>query len=73
MRLLLALATLTFAVPAAANSGNSQAPVDQARRTICTKPSPADSRTAQRTAKTAECRPSRPVPWLVDPSPLFIL
>ena len=75
MRIALAIAVTIALTPATAWAGNQNATptpqTDQARKPTCDRPT-VNPRHNSRAPKT-DCRASKPVPPIVDPTPTFIL
>ena len=71
MRKLIAFTVLASALPGAAFAGNSGTKdAADSKRAVCVK---ATDTKAQARERRAECRLPRPVPAIVDPTPVFIL
>ena len=76
MRILIALAVTFAALPSAAIAGNNaQANESAAAKSTCVRTTTTNSeqRAKDRNKDRTACRTSRTVPWVVDPTPIFIL
>jgi hypothetical protein len=78
MRIVAALALLSCAVPAAANAGVQRNQDQSARvegkrsQTGCTSRSGPDGQRMREAVNRTDCRVTRPLPPVLDPTPLFL-
>ncbi len=72
MRSVLLLGFALTAFPATAQAGGTPTG-DSAKRTTCARITADQLRQQQRAPAKLDCRPSRNVPPVVDPTPIFLL